>query len=156
MKKLIISLILVGACHSTPPVTTSRLSVGGQPNSASGQIGAADPTTAVRGFLAAAKATDLRAMSALWGDQDALARDRFSTDELQKRELYVMRCLRHDSFDIIGDAPSLNGSREMVVQMSLGELTRSANFEVVRGPENRWYVRDVDVKALQDICMQRS
>ena len=67
-----------------------------------------------------------------------------------------MRCLRHDPYDIIGEAPGLAGARAMVVQVSYGDLTRSANLEVVRGPEQRWYVRDVDTKALQDICMRRA
>ena len=52
-----------------------------------------------------------------------------------------MRCLRHDSYDIIGDAPGLAGARAMVVQVSYGDLTRSATLEVVRGPAQRWYVR---------------
>lgn len=155
MKKVIIGLLLVGACGTT---TTQQVRVASNPNassSASGQVGAADPTTAVKGFMVAAKKTDLQAMGNLWGDQTGLARDRFPSDELQKRELYVMRCLRHDTYDIVGDAPSLGGARAVVVQLSLGDMTRSANLEVVRGPAERWYVRDVDTKALQDICMRR-
>jgi hypothetical protein len=149
MKKIIMALALAGGCRTTQTLTTV------QPVRVSADGGATDPANAVRGFMVAAKKTDLQAMGTLWGDQTALARDRFSSDELQKRELYIMRCLRHDSYDIIGDAPSIGGARAMVVQLSYGDLTRSANVEVVRGPEQRWYVKDIDVKALQDICMRR-
>src|SRR5262249_19855262 len=148
-------LVLAGACR-TQTVVLSPASPTGTVVAKPGQIGAADPTNAVKGFMVAAKASDLKAMSSLWGDQSALARDRFPSDELQKRELYVMRCLRHDTWDIIGDAPSLGGARAVVVQVSYGDLTRSANLEVVRGPEDRWYIKDVDTKSLQDICMRRS
>jgi hypothetical protein len=155
MKKVIIGLLLVGACRTT----TRQVGVVSAPSASSassGQLGAADPTNAVKGFMTAAKKTDLAAMGNLWGDQTGLARDRMPTDELQKRELYVMRCLRHDTYDIIGDAPSIGGSRAVVVQLSYGDLTRSANMEVVRGPAQRWFVRDIDTKSLQDICMHRS
>ena len=37
--------------------------------------GAADPVSAVRGFLAAAKEPDLQAMGVLWGDSQGPARD---------------------------------------------------------------------------------
>ena len=155
MKKVIMGLMLAGACGTSQQVvvsTSPMTAVASRP----GQIGAADPATAVNGFMVAAKKTDLQAMAALWGDQTGLARDRFSSDELQKRELYVMRCLRHDTYNIIGEAPGFSGARAMVVQVSYGDLTRSANLEVVRGPEQRWYVRDVDTKSLQDICMRRA
>jgi hypothetical protein len=155
MKKVIMGLLLVGACQTTTQQVVGSAATPAVSTSGSGKYGAADPAMAVKGFMVAAKKTDLQAMGDLWGDQTGLARDRFSADELQKRELYVMRCLRHDSYDIIGDAPSLGGARAVVVQVSYGDLTRSANVEVVRGPSQRWYVRDVDTKSLQDICMHR-
>lgn len=156
MKKLIMGLLLLGACRTTTQQLGVSSAASGAPSTSSRQLGAADPAGAVKGFMIAAKKTDLAAMGNLWGDQTGLARDRFPTDELQKRELYVMRCLRHDTYDIIGDAPSIGGSRAVVVQISYGDLTRSANMEVVRGPEQRWYVRDIDTKSLQDICMHRT
>jgi hypothetical protein len=155
MRKVIIGLLLLGACRTTTQQVVVSPAPGAS-SAANGQLGAADPAGAVKGFMVAAKKTDLAAMGKLWGDQTGLARDRFPSDELQKRELYVMRCLRHDTYDIIGDAPSIGGSRAVVVQLSYGDLTRSANMEVVRGPEQRWYVRDIDTKSLQDICMHRS
>jgi hypothetical protein len=154
MKKIIIGLALAAACGSPSQQFQGASSPQRRSGTAAGQIGAADATLAVKGFMVAAKTTDLQAMGNLWGDQSGLARDRFSREELQKRELFVMRCLRHDSYNIVGEAPSLGGARAIVVQVSYGDITRSANVEVVRGPSDRWYVRDVDTKSLQDICMR--
>lgn len=155
MKKVIMGLMLAGACRTQTVVlgpSSPQTTVASKP----GQIGAANPTSAVQGFMTAAKTSDLQAMSSLWGDQSGLARDRFSGEELQKRELFVMRCLRHDTWDIIGDAPGFSGARAMLVQVSYGDLKRSAALEVVQGPSERWYVRDVDTKSLQDICMRHT
>jgi hypothetical protein len=105
--------------------------------------------------MTAAKRTDLQAIGALWGDADGLARERLTRDELEKRELVMMRCLRHDSYEIVGDAPALNGSRAMVVQVNYGEVSVSTDMQVVRGAAGRWYVRDLNLPKLQEICMRR-
>ena len=155
MKKLIISLLLVGACKTTtvqsPPTTTSA------PVSSVSGPGAADAQGAVRGFMAAAKQTDLQALGSLWGDKEGPARDRYPRDELEKRGIIMTRCLRHDSYDIVGDAPAVGGARAMVINLRLGDLSRSAEFLVVRGPSQRWYVQDVVnmMARLQDICQHK-
>lgn len=151
MKKVIMSLLLLAACHrgattSTPAV----LPVAGSPS------GAPDAVSALRGFMAAAKSTDLQALSAFWGDQDGAARDRLPRAELEKRELYMVQCLRHDRYEITGDTPAVGGGRTMVVKVTYRELSRSTDAQVVRGPANRWYVKAVSVTKLQDICMRRS
>ena len=82
MKKVIMGLMLAGACRTSQQVvvsTSPMTAVASRP----GQIGAADPAMAVKGFMVAAKKTDLQAMATLWGDQTGLARDRFSSDELR-------------------------------------------------------------------------
>ena len=63
--------------------------------------------------------------------------------------------LKHDRYTIVGDAPNPGGTRAVVVNLTLGDLTRSANFQVAQGPGNRWYVQDVDLKALQDFCARK-
>jgi len=42
------------------------------------------------------------------------------------------------------------------VSLTFGDLTRSTTFQVVRGPDARWYVQDIDLKPLQEICARRS
>ncbi|MGH7617191.1 MAG: hypothetical protein ACREPM_08195 [Gemmatimonadaceae bacterium] len=154
MKKLIMSLVLVGAgaCHSSPPPGSTT---GPSPVASGAQTGAADAVSAVRAFLAAAKEPDLQAMSVLFGDDRGPAREGLPRDELEKRELIMVRCLRHDTYDIAADAPAPGGARALVVKLSYKDVSRSSNFEVVMGPSNRWYVQKFDLVALNDICAVR-
>ncbi|MEP6494209.1 MAG: hypothetical protein ABJF01_16115 [bacterium] len=151
MKKLIATLALLAACHSTSTTTTVAPTV-----LTGNQSGATDALSAVKGFMAAAKQQDLQIIGGLWGDAEGPARERFPRQELEQRELIMMRCLRHDRFDIVGDAPNPGGARAIVVSLTLGDLTRSSNFEVVRAITNRWYVKAFDMAALQDICSHRA
>ena len=153
MKKLIMSLALLSACRTTTTTVPSPARTAAISGS---QTGAPDPAGAVQGFMSAAKLTDLQALAAFWGDKDGPARDRLPRQELEQRELVMMRCLRHDSYMITGDAPAVGGARAMVVTLNLGEVSRSADVQVVRGPSERWYVKDVSLPKLNDICMRRS
>jgi hypothetical protein len=152
VKKLItaLSLIFVAACRSTTTTTTTA-----SPVMNGDQTGAPDPSTAIRGFMTAAKAQDLQAMGALWGGPKGPARDQMDRGELEKRELIMMCYLKHDRFDIVGDAPNPGGVRAFAVSLSLGTLTRATTFQVAQGPANRWYVQDVDLKPLQEFCARR-
>ncbi len=152
MKKLIIAVALLSACSSAPPAKPAPAPA---PVISGNQTGAADPVAAITAFLAAAKQQDIQALGALWGDTQGPARDRMDRAEAEKRELIMICYLKHDRYDIAGDAPNPGGTRAIVVNMTLGNLTRSANFNVVQGPSRRWYVQDVDLKSLQDFCSRR-
>jgi hypothetical protein len=149
VKKLIIVLALAGACRST---TTST---GPSPVVRGNQTGATDPTAAIRGFMAAVKQQDLQGMGALWGDVDGLARDRYDRTTLEQRELIMMCWLKHDSFDIVGDAPNPGGTRAYVVSLASGGKSQSTTFDVVQGPGSRWYVKSFDPSKLQENCARR-
>ena len=73
MRKLIAVFVLVTACHSAG--STNR---GMGPASNGNQTGGADPVSALRGFLAAAKAQDIQGIGMFWGDADGSARGRYS------------------------------------------------------------------------------
>jgi len=94
-------------------------------------------------------------MGAIWGDTDGPARDAISRDELEKRELIMVTCLKHDRYDIAGDAPNPGGGRAIIVNLTFGDVSRSSSFLVVPGPRNRWYVQKFDLEALQPICAKR-
>jgi hypothetical protein len=154
VKKLITvvaGLALQAACHSAPPSTTAPRPVTST-GSSSGLTGAPDATAAVRTFMSAANLQDLQALGGIWGDVNGPARDAISREELEKRELIMLKCLRHDRYDIVGDAPSSGGSRTMAVSVTYRDVSTSSNFTVVRGPANRWYVQNVDLDSLQKIC----
>lgn len=152
MRKLIIGLVALAACRTT---TTTLTTTGAAPVPAGVVTGGSDPIAAVHGFMTAAKKTDLQAMSIFWGDKDGPTAGRMPRQELEQRELVIMRCLRHDSYEIAGDAPAVNGARAIVLNLTYGDLSRSTDMQVVRGPANRWYVNDVSLPKLQDICMHR-
>lgn len=152
MKKLIVSLLLVGASTACTKVIT----VPGPVAAANGSAGAPDAVSAVRGFLAAAKEPDLQTMGRLFGDAQGPAGQGMAREDLEKREVIMARCLRHDSYDIVTDAPNPGGGRNFVVNLSFHELSRSANFQVVMGPERRWFVQSFDPSALTDICSRRA
>ncbi len=152
MKKLIASVAFVAAAaacsSSTHAVTTS---VGPAPTG--NQTGGTDPTSALRGFLAAAKQQDLQGMGALFGDKDGSARDRIAREDLEKREIIMATCLRHDRYDIIGDAPGTGGTRTMAVNLTKGDKSAAVNFELVPANDRRWYVQSFDLpKLMSDYC----
>jgi hypothetical protein len=144
------TFVLLAACHSTSVTTTNSPVV-----LRGSQTGATDAATAIRGFLSAAKQADLQALGAMWGNAQGPARDQWPREELEKRELIMMCYLKHDRYDILGDAPNPGGTRAVIVSLTLGDLTRSTNFDVVRASNSRWYVQNVDVKPLQDFCSRR-
>jgi hypothetical protein len=151
MKKLIaagFAVLLMSACRTTTTTTTSNGPVVG-----GNETGAADPGSALRAFLAAAKVPDLQAMGAIFGDRDGSARGRIPRDELEKRELVMASCLKHDRFDIIGDAPGTNGTRTMSVNLVKGDRSAAINFDMVLASDRRWYVQSFDLKTLMaDYC----
>jgi hypothetical protein len=152
VKKLITMLTLLAmqtACHSTTPTPGPAP----RPGSSNGALtGAADAPSAVRTFMGAAKQQDLQALGGIWGDANGPARDAISREELEKRELIMLKCLRHDRYDIVGDAPSAGGSRVLVVALTYKGISQSTNFTTIRGPANRWYVEKFDLEPLQKIC----
>lgn len=148
MRKLIAVLVLVAACH-----TTRTTSTGMGPVTNGNQTGAPDALSALRGFLAAAKQQDLQAMGALFGDRDGTARDRIPRDELEKREIVMASCLKHDRYDVIGDAPAAGGSRMMQVNLAKGDRSAAVNFELIAATDHRWYVKSFDLtKLMSDYC----
>jgi len=155
VKKVIITLVLLSACSSSPS-TSTRTTTAPAPAVSGSQTGGADAMAAIRGFLTAAKQQDIQSLGIFWGDAQGPARDRMDRTEAEKRELIMVCYLKHDRYEIAGDAPNPGGTRAVVVNLTLGPLTRSANFQVVQGPGSRWYVSDVDLKALQDFCARKS
>ena len=142
MKRVLVLLALpflaAGSCRTTPN--------GGQ------LTGAPEPRVAVQNFLAAVKAQDLQAMSTVWGTADGPARDRMEREQLEQRVIFIQRCLRHDDYQIVSEAPGEAGGRVFYVQIRKNELRRQTNFYTVPGPSGRWYVQSADLAPLQDIC----
>ena len=150
MRKLIATLVVLAACRSTPepaprpsapPATTT-------PTTGS-QTGAASAAAAVRAYLASAQSQDLQAMSVIWGTKDGPARATLPRDELEKRELINIRCLLHDNYDILSEAPATAGKRAFAVMLRRRDQTRTTNFYTVVGPSGRWYLESFEQEPIR-------
>jgi hypothetical protein len=119
----------------------------------SGSTGAASATEAVVAFLSAAKAQDLQAISAVWGNEKSLTRDLVDRQELERR-LIIMNChLRHDESRL---APAQMGESGRVIinaELIKGNVRATVPFTAVKNSGNdRWYVEDVDLRPARSIC----
>lgn len=140
---VVLTLVAAVACARTPaPRGGPGVSLTGAPG----------PRQAVELFLAAVKAQDLQAMSVVWGTEKGPARDQMDRTELEKREIIMQSCYDHDRFQITEEGPAPNGERYVRVSITRGSVTRVPNFTVVRGPSERWYVKDADFNAVRELC----
>lgn len=145
MKRIALLLLLAAACRSAPTHT----------NPVTGAVqltGAATPREAVQNFLGAVKAQDLQSMSVIWGTSKGPARDQMERAQLERRELIMQCYLTHDKFDIQSDTRSGEGLHKLGVTLTKGNITRQTSFVTVQGPSERWYVQDVPLEPVRDLC----
>ena len=152
MKKLIIGLVLAGACSRS--TTTAGTPAAPAAPAGGSTTGAASERDAVTAFMTAINTGDLQAIGAIWGDESGPARNRWQRDELEQRELIMQRCLRHDRFKILGDPTMVGGQRTFSVELVRKGLTASTTLIAVRGPGGRWYVKQADIETPRQICAQ--
>jgi len=128
---------------------------GGGGGGGSQMTGAASSHLAVEQFLAAARAQDLQAFSAIWGSERGAARDVVDRSQLEKRELTMMCYLTHDRYEISGDVTPKPGEHDYTLELTRGTQTRETKMTTVQGPSDRWYVLDVQLAPLQDLCSHK-
>lgn len=141
MRRVLSSLLVLVAimgCHRT---------TGGP------EAGAISSTAAVEQYLAAAKAQDLQALSAVWGNAEAPVRDREDRQQLERRLLIITCHLRHDG-SLIGVAqPGASGKLLHRVELTQGGKKASPMFTTVRNTKTgRWFVEDFDFKSTASFC----
>jgi hypothetical protein len=103
-------------------------------------------------FMTTARSQDIQAMSNIWGTSAGSARSTMDQQQMEMRLVYMMRCLRHDSYSIMTETPAVGGERIFAVQLKRGTLTPVANFTATPG-QGRWFVSNVDLAALNSICV---
>ena len=138
MKRLLGVLLLLAACK--------------HPNTATALTGAETPKAAVQAFLAAARAEDLQAMSAVWGTEKGPARDQMDAAQFEKRELILICHFKSDTDRILSEGPSERGERMLRVQLTKRGVTRETKFFAVLGPSKRWYVVNANLDQVKDFC----
>ena len=153
-KLLLVGFLFASACRShTVEEPAVRPTPAAAPVAGSSAAGAASPRLALDAFLGAIHAQDLQAMSGVWGDKNGPVRDAkvMTREDMEQRELYLIRCLKHDSFRVIGDSPALDSERMMRVQLVRGTVTKTTDFSLVRSGD-RWFVKNVALDPVKDLC----
>lgn len=152
MKKAIVALlVLTAACQSSHTYQTGT----GNGDGLSATPGAPSSTVAAERFLDAVRAKNLYAMSLIWGTSKGPVRDTMDPNELEKREMIIQCFYNHDKFRILSDLPGdagTKGSRVVKVELTRGKDTRQPSLIVVKGPSDRWYVQELDMKTMAGFC----
>lgn len=145
MKRYVAVLIFLAACSSAGQQHTA--------SQISGSVSGADtPKQAVQAFLAAAHAQDLKAMALVWGTNDGPARDVVEHSQLEKRELIMQCYVSHDSFSVLSEVQGEKGTHILSVSLTKGRLARQSKFTAVQAHDERWYVEDIQLEPLKDLC----
>jgi hypothetical protein len=154
MRKMLIAVALlgVGACVSSRPSSSSSSSA--RPVDALTVGGATTPRGAVEGFLAAVKKQDLQAMSQYWGTEKGLARDHMSREKLEKSLVIIQCSTNHDSWQYAADGTAIVSLKEQLFGVELRQrgLRAKTVMTTVQGPENRWFVEDINLVPLGAFC----
>jgi hypothetical protein len=135
MKRIALVLLCLSACRS------------GAVNTAAG---AASPQAAVEQMLAGAKAQDLQAVTAVWGDETGLNRDKWDRPQLESRAFIMVCVLKHETARVTDSQSAGNGRYLVGADLTQGKNSGSTRFQAARTKEGRWLVADVDIVALQN------
>lgn len=144
---ILISLLAAGACSSAPS------NAGAVATSVPSLPGATTPRAAVESFMGAIASRDLHQMSTVWGNKDGpIAESKLiSREEIEQRELYLMRCLKHDRYRFLGESPGADSERVFSMELIRGTEARVTDFNTARG-SGRWYVRSVNMEPVRELC----
>ena len=135
MKRIVALICVVIGCRSVP---------------AGMATGAASPRAAVEVLLAGANAQDLQAISAVFGDETGLARDRNSRDVTESRS-FIMACVLKSETRRLSDAqPVGNGRMFVSADLTQGTNSGTIRFEVAPTSAGRWLVANFDLSVLQN------
>lgn len=135
---LLLLLTLLAGCRRT---------IGGP------EPGAAASSVAVQQFLDAAKAGDLQAMSAVFGNDVSPLRDREGRAQVEQRMLIMACHLKHDQARVGPATPGPNGRVQHRVELTQGTKQASPSFVTVRNTRTgRWFVEEFEIAALYTFC----
>jgi len=115
--------------------------------------GARSSQEAVLAYLSAARAKDLQAMSAVWGNEEGLVRDREDRTAFERRLIVIACHLRHEESRIGEPLPGEAGRTIHRVDLTNGGRTVTVPFTTVRNRRSgRWFVEEIDLRPAREIC----
>ena len=140
MKRIVLALVLLAACRSTPVVREGTQ-----------MTGAATPRAAVDAMLAAVRAQDLQALGAVWGDKRGSARSvmeaesgsrnaTMDRDAYEKRVILLQCYLAHDQVRILTGPTTKVDTVAFDLELRKGQARANLTAKTLQGPESRWYV----------------
>ena len=144
------------------PTVVGLIGCGGGTSNIEVPEGAASPDQAVEVFMQAAQeaqrfraAGELSAadrayerMAGVFGTQRGSIMRSFSSSHVRDRMIVLAACLRPDSYRKLSQLDpraSRAGETTVTVEITRGEEASTLPFEVVRGRENRWFVKRIDL-----------
>jgi len=137
VKRIALLLVLVAACK-TVAVRDPAMT------------GAATPRATVDRFLAAARAQDMQALGADFGDDKGPIRDRETREVTERRSIIMLQCLRHDKAVISEPTRGEAGRQLFTIDFTQGSNRATVLFTTVHGPSDRWYVEKFEIVVLQN------
>jgi hypothetical protein len=152
VKKLaIVVLLVVAGCQRQVKVTSAPASTTTTTNAS----GAASAREAVQKFMATAKDQNIQAMAEIWGTAQGPASATMEQERLEKSLIFMMTCLRHDTYSIVSETQIAGGDRQFTVQLRRGTLTAASTFKATPGPNSRWYLQAFEPEPLNIICTSK-
>jgi hypothetical protein len=144
----LVLLVGLAACGGrTPPPQTST--------GAPGAYGAVAPQLALEGFFKGVRDGDLQEMALLWGTSKGPAISQLSRDEVEKRIFSIQCFLTHDQFRIVSDSKPDADHMKYRVELTKGKTVQQTDAFAVRGPQDRWYVENVDVQQTKPLWCRK-
>lgn len=117
------------------------------------ELGASSPAAAAQQFLSAARAEDLQAMSAVWGNSEAPVRDQVERQELERRLIIMVCHLRHDESTFGTNEAGEQGRQLVPITLKSGTLTATSKFTMVKNQRSgRWFVENFEMEPLRPLC----
>jgi hypothetical protein len=137
LKRIALLIVLAAACRTVAVPDTAS-------------TGGSTPRSAVERYVAGARAQDIQAIGAIYGNDKGPRREQDPRALLERQLLIQLHCLRHEKSTISEPARGEGGRQVFTVGLTQGKLEASVPFTVVKGPSSRWYVEGFDIVALQN------
>lgn len=131
MKRIVLALVLLGACRSAPREGTQM-------------TGAANPRAAVDRLLSSIRDQDLQALGAVWGDKRGAARDIMPRDEYDQRVIIMQCYFSHDQSRVLSGPTTKVDTVLFNVELTKGTVRATTTAKTLQGPASRWYVLTLD------------
>lgn len=116
-----------------------------------GGAGAVAPEAAVEQFLQAARGRDYQGMGWLFGTDAGSVMRRDPVGDVERRMYAIATVLEHERHELRERSPVAGrsgGAWHLPVVLHQSGRTSNVPFVVVRGPQNRWFVENVDLQAV--------